>query len=60
MEAVLADDVGRRRCLISGERGERTKQNAGHELEAQNEDLERKMSEDFNISQEKTGFTLVK
>ncbi len=29
------DDVGRRRRVISDERGERTKQNAGHELEVQ-------------------------
>ncbi len=27
--------------------GETEKQNTGHELEAQNEDLSRKMSEDF-------------
>ncbi len=41
------------RCVISDKRGERTKQN---EFEAQNED----MSEDFDISQEETGFPLVK
>ncbi len=29
------DDAGRLRCVISDECGERTKQNAGHELEAQ-------------------------
>ncbi len=33
------DDVGRQHCVISDERGERTKQNTGHELEAQNKDL---------------------
>ncbi len=38
-EAVQADDVGRGHCVISDERRERTKQNAGHELEAQNKDL---------------------
>uniref|UniRef100_A0A672LQJ0 Zgc:175280 n=1 Tax=Sinocyclocheilus grahami TaxID=75366 RepID=A0A672LQJ0_SINGR len=41
-------------------RGARTKQNAGHELEVQTEDLQRKMSEDFDISQEETGFPLQK
>ncbi len=39
-------------------RGE-TKQNTCHELEVQNEDLWRKMSEDFDISQEETGFPLL-
>ncbi len=38
VEAVQVDDVGRRRCVISDERGERTK-NAAHELEVQTEDL---------------------
>ncbi len=38
-QAVPADDVGRRRCVISDERGERTKPNTGHELEVQTEDL---------------------
>ncbi len=38
-KAVQADDVGHQRCVISDERGERTKQNASHELETQNEDL---------------------
>ncbi len=38
-KAVQADDVGHQRCVISDERGERTKQYASHELEAQNEDL---------------------
>ncbi len=36
------DDVGCRRCVISDECGsteERTKQKAGHKLEAQTEDL---------------------
>ncbi len=33
-ETVPVDDLGRRHCVISEERGERTKQNAGHELEA--------------------------
>ncbi len=33
MQAVPADDVGCRRSVISDERGERTKQNSGHELE---------------------------
>ncbi len=36
-EAVPADDVGCRRCVISAERRGWTKQNGGHELEAQNE-----------------------
>ncbi len=36
------DDGGRWCCVISDECGERTKQNAGHELEAQTEDLSRK------------------
>ncbi len=45
MQAVPADDVGRMRrtrAVISDERGsteERAIQDAGHELEAQNEDL---------------------
>ncbi len=52
MEAVPADDVGRRRCMISDKCRERTKQNAGHELEVQNEDLSWNMSEDFAITQE--------
>ncbi len=42
-KAVPADDVGRRRCVISDEHGERTKQNASHELEVQTEDLLRKI-----------------
>ncbi len=57
---VVSGNVGHRRCMISDECGERTKQNASHELEVQTEDLLRKMSEDFNISQEETGFPLVK
>uniref|UniRef100_A0A672PUE5 Golgi-associated PDZ and coiled-coil motif-containing protein n=1 Tax=Sinocyclocheilus grahami TaxID=75366 RepID=A0A672PUE5_SINGR len=39
---------------------DRTKQNAGYELEVQTEDLQRKMSEDFDINQEETGFPLLK
>ncbi len=35
----LTDGSRRRRCVISDKHGERTKQNAGQELEAQNEDL---------------------
>ena len=54
------DDIECRRCVISDERRERTKQNAIHKLEAQNKELLRKMSEDFNISQEETGFPLLK
>ncbi len=38
-EAVPADDVVRQRFVISEERRETTKQNAGHELEVQTEDL---------------------
>ncbi len=38
-EAVQADDVGCQRCVISDERGDRTKQNVGRELEVQTEDL---------------------
>ncbi len=49
------DNVGRQRCMISDKCGERTKQNAGQELEVQTE-----MLEDFNISQEETGFPLLK
>ncbi len=57
VDAVPADDVRRRRGVISDERGERKKKN---ELEVQNKDLSRKMSEDFDISQEETGFPLLK
>uniref|UniRef100_A0A672TC01 Phospholipid-transporting ATPase n=1 Tax=Sinocyclocheilus grahami TaxID=75366 RepID=A0A672TC01_SINGR len=39
--------------------GERSKQNNGHLLEVQNEDLVRRMSEDFDISQEETSFPLL-
>ncbi len=47
--------------MISDERGERTKQNAGHELEAKITRIcKKKMSEDFDISQEETGFPLLK
>ncbi len=41
-------------CRSSEENG---KQNTGHKLEVQNEDLFRKMSEDFDISQEKDWFS---
>ncbi len=51
-EVVPVDDEGRRRCVISDE--------CSHEWEAQNEDLEIKMTEDFVISQEETGFPLLK
>ncbi len=60
MVAIPVDEVGCMCRVISGEHEERTKQNAGHELEAQNEDLKRKMSEDFDISQEETSFPLLK
>ncbi len=46
--------------MISDECEERTKQNAGHESKAQNEDLYRKMSEDFDISQEEVFFGKVR
>ncbi len=36
---MQADDVGCQRCVISDERGDRTKQNVGRELEVQTEDL---------------------
>ncbi len=40
MQAIPADDVRIVHApMISDERGETAKQNAGHELEAQNEDL---------------------
>ncbi len=45
--------------MVHGRRdecGERTKQNGGYELEVQNEDLKRKMLEDFDIIQEETVF----
>ncbi len=54
------DDVRRMRSVISDEHEERKKQNASQELEAQNEDLKRKMSEDFDLSQEETSFPLLK
>ncbi len=37
----------------------RAKQNTGHKLEVQKKDLQRKMLEDFDISQEETGFPLL-
>ncbi len=46
--------------VISDECEERTKQNAGHESKAQNEDLYRKMSEDFDIIQEEVFFGKVR
>ncbi len=39
---------------------ERGKRNTGYELEVENKNLKREMSEDFNISQEETGFPLLK
>ena len=59
-EDVQAEEVVRQRCMVSDECGERTKQNAGHELEVQTEDLQSKMSQNFDINQEETGFSLLK
>ncbi len=58
MDAVPADDVRRRRGVISDERGERTKKK--NELDVQNKDLSRKNVGGFRYKPRGDLFPLLK